>query len=229
MRLCILETGKPADEMFPRFGRYGGKFARWLSPAMPDATFDPVAVIDGEPLPDVSDYDGYVITGSRHGAYDDIPWIAPLEAFLREARERAVPVAGICFGHQIMAQAYGGTVIKHPDGWVLGLEHYGEGDARRGAQAFHQDQVVALPDGVRHVCGSPRCAHGRLEYAFPALSVQYHPEFEAPYVSALLDRLGGVLMPKEQAEEARATLEMPNQREDLAREFAAFFAANSRG
>ena len=70
----------------------------------------------------IHDADGWLITGSRHGAYEDHPWIPPLEEFIRDAYAAQVPLVGICFGHQIIAQAMGGKVEKY-QGRLVGRPH----------------------------------------------------------------------------------------------------------
>ncbi len=72
---------------------------------------------------DAGAFDAFVITGSSAGVNDGLPWIGELAAFLRTARGRT-KLVGICFGHQIMAQAFGGAVEKAAQGWGLGLHRY---------------------------------------------------------------------------------------------------------
>ena len=67
--------------------------------------------------------DGYIVTGSPAGVYDDLPWIEPLKTFLVQAKGKA-KLVGICFGHQIMAEAFGGRVEKSDRGWGIGLHRY---------------------------------------------------------------------------------------------------------
>jgi GMP synthase-like glutamine amidotransferase len=93
-----------------------------------------------------------VITGSNAGVYDGLRWINDLMAFLRNARGSS-KLIGICFGHQAMAQALGGSVIKSPKGWGIGLHrselharpYWMDDDAAVAVPASHQDQVVTLP------------------------------------------------------------------------------------
>ncbi|WP_370156853.1 type 1 glutamine amidotransferase [Ferrovibrio sp.] len=138
-----------------------------------------------------------LLTGSRHGVYDDLPWIGPLKAFIRDAAAMQRPVVGVCFGHQIIAEALGGRVEKAAAGWRVGLETYttmldGNGAARSIAlPAFHQDQVVVPPPGAEIVAHSPACAHAALRYMqAPVLSLQFHPEFSRPYLADLIAVLG---------------------------------------
>src|SRR5690606_29335884 len=114
MRIGILKTGQPPGEIRAEHGDYDDMFQRLLAGRGFDFTSYHVEAMD---LPaSVHDADGWLITGSRHGVYEDHPFIAPLEDFIRRAMAEHVPLVGICFGHQIIAQALGGQVGKHPAG-----------------------------------------------------------------------------------------------------------------
>ena len=75
-------------------------------------------------LPDPAGLEAILLTGSPAGVYDDLDWIAPLERFVRAAYHAKIPMAGICFGHQLIAQALGGTVRKSEKGWGIGRHVY---------------------------------------------------------------------------------------------------------
>ena len=94
---------------------------------------------------DARDADGWLISGSRHGAYEDLPFIAPLETFIREVFSAKIPLIGICFGHQIIAQALGGTVEKFAGGWSVGATEYQLDGEQVMLNAWHHDQVTSLP------------------------------------------------------------------------------------
>lgn len=199
-------------------------FRSWLSPSFPEAEWTSIPVHSGAELPAPEEFQGYLITGSRHGVYDELPWMPSLVEFIRQLKTAATPVAGICFGHQIMAHAHGARVEKSKLGWVLGAESYGD----HTAFAMHQDQVLEIPPGAAKVTGSPRCDFARIEYDFPALSVQYHPEFSAAFMESLLDLYDtGEIHPK-LIEEARATLGNQTHVEHIADEFARFFRSHKR-
>jgi GMP synthase-like glutamine amidotransferase len=147
--------------------------------------------VNGETLPAPEAMDAWLLTGSRHGVYDDLPWIAPLMDFIRRAAATKRPVVGVCFGHQILAEALGGRVEKAAIGWRVGLEQYTTslgGETQTVAMpAFHQDQVVMQPPGSEVVASSPACAYAALRYTdAPILSVQFHPEFSRPYLADLI-------------------------------------------
>lgn len=210
LNLCIIENGLVPEDLRDEFPSYPAMIERWLRPALPEARFTHVSPVQGEPLPAPEAFDGYLLTGSRHSAYEKAPWMLELITFLQQLREQGRPVFGICFGHQIMADAYGGRTAKAEQGWGVGAQpyRYVDTDLQDGAALiFHQDQVVDLPAEAWVVGGSEHCPNGALAYRFPALSVQYHPEFSPAYVAALARRYGGERIPAELAEQALASLE----------------------
>ena len=154
-RVTIIETGLVSPKNRERHGSYPQMFERMIGAADATVTFDTVSIPGGEPLPDVEGLEAILITGSPAGVYDPLDWIAPLEAFVRTAHDRKVPMVGVCFGHQLIAQALGGTVRKSEKGWGLGRHVYdvapGNGviDGTRIALACsHQDQVITPPAGA---------------------------------------------------------------------------------
>lgn len=137
----------------------------------------------------------WLIPGSRHGVYDDLPWIDPLKNFIREATKLKRPIAGVCFGHQIIAEALGGRVEKASVGFRIGLERYETSlDHAAGSvtmPAFHQDQIVVPPPHAEVVARTEACPYAALRYKdAPVFSVQFHPEFSRAYLSDLIDCMG---------------------------------------
>ena len=158
MKLAILETGTPPAQLVARFGRYPEMFRRLLGDGFDYASFDVPA---GE-LPAVpGGHDAYLITGSPAGVYDPLPWIGELAAFLRAA-DRSTKLVGICFGHQLLAEAFGGHVEKAEKGWGVGLHSYPivrrepwmDAVQSVSVPASHQDQVVLQPPNTEILASS---------------------------------------------------------------------------
>jgi len=191
MKLAILETGYPPGDLGERFGDYPAMLSRLLGDGFESETFDVQA---GE-LPDPNDHDAVLITGSPAGVYEDLPWIAPLMNFIRVAKESRM--VGICFGHQVMAEALGGHVVKSDKGWGAGLHHYAikhaepwlDGEGSIAIPASHQDQVVEQPPHTEVVAASDFTPFAALAWTDrPAISFQFHPEFSPEFAKALIEK-----------------------------------------
>ena len=124
MHIGILETGRPPEELAGRHASYPGMFEAMLKAVAPEATFSAHAAIDGDVPTDPASADAWLITGSRHGVYDRLPWMEPLNDLIRSAYAKRIPLVGICFGHQAIADALGGEVVKSDKGWGLGVHEY---------------------------------------------------------------------------------------------------------
>ena len=201
MRIGILKTGQSPEVIRGALGDYDQMFERLLGGRGFD--FDSYHVEAMQFPPDVHAADGWLITGSRHGVYEDHPFIPPLEDFIRAAYAAGVPVVGICFGHQIIAQALGGRVEKHKGGWAVGAQDYDFAGQTVTLNAWHQDQVVTAPEGAEVVATSPFCANASLLYGNRAYSVQAHPEFPDAFIDGLIEHRGGSV-PEPLIEAARA-------------------------
>jgi len=194
-RLGVLICGHPPESMQPTFGRFDTQFSNLLGPEEFD--YQAFAVVDNEFPGSIHDADAWVISGSKHGVYEDHAWIPPLETLIRDIYKARIPMAGICFGHQIMAQALGGKVEKFSGGWAAGTQHYELDPALElgnvTLNAWHQDQVVALPDGARSLGSSNTCQFAAISYNEHTVSIQPHPEFTNVYISGLLEKRGSSL------------------------------------
>ncbi|KAK9473172.1 class I glutamine amidotransferase-like protein [Dipodascopsis tothii] len=149
--------------------------------------------------PDPAAIDGVLITGSRADAHADDDWILHLLDYVRELATNPanahVRIVGICFGHQIVARALGGSVVKNPLGWELSattLELSPAGQALFPAAAgglvlheMHQDHVDRAPPGVDVIASSPTSPVQGLYRADKLLTFQGHPEFSGDVTESL--------------------------------------------
>ncbi len=195
VRIAILNL----TDLPPEIGggeNVGRMIRAWLAPAMPEAALDVIEVATGAAVPDAQDFDGFVLSGSEKGVYDAPPWMAPLRRMLRDARGRETPMFGICFGHQIMADTFGGKAELRDLGEVVGARRFEIEGTCVDVHVWHQDQVTKVPPGATVLGGAPYCPVGVLAYEFPALSVQFHPEYSARFLSgAVRDSEGGAQTP----------------------------------
>jgi GMP synthase-like glutamine amidotransferase len=216
MKVAILETGYPPGNLSEQFGDYPGMFAELLGPGFEVESFD----VQAGHLPDPVAHRAYLITGSPAGVYDPLPWIEPLQQFIRSAD--CARMVGICFGHQVMAEALGGHVEKSDKGWGAGLHRYSvirsepwiDSAGTIAIPASHQDQVVVQPPDTEVVAASDFTPFAGLAWTDrPAISFQFHPEFSPAFAKALIEKRYDIVP---NPDGAIASLDAPNDNQRVA-------------
>ena len=197
MKIGILQCDEVRQSMREEFDDYPDMFCALLNEADSTLEFAIYRLIDGQFPTDLSECDAYLITGSRTGVYDECDWIPPAEGLVRSLIEAKIPVVGICFGHQLIAQAMGGRVVKSDKGWGQGLHSWeisktpwwmGEDSAGSFSMLVsHQDQVTELPAGADLIASSDFCSIAVFQLGEYALGFQGHPEFSKDYSRAIMD------------------------------------------
>ncbi len=141
----------------------------------------------------------YVITGSAANVPTREAWIVRAEAWLRDVVATGAPTFGICFGHQILAQALGGDVQRNPRGREIGtvsIERHARSDdeplfeglpARFEAQVTHIDSVVRLPPGAEPLAWSDREDYHAIRFNPTCYGVQFHPEMDADVIRSYVE------------------------------------------
>lgn len=223
MLIGILQTGLAPEGLSETSGDYPDMFARLL--AGHGFTFRTYRVVEGEFPAAVTDCDGWLITGSRHGAYEDHDWIPPLEEFIRKSYTAHVPMVGVCFGHQIIAQAMGGKVERYAKGWAVGATDYDFNGEKRTLNAWHRDQVTEKPENATVIASNDFCTNAALLYDDRLLTVQAHPEFRPDFVDGLMQTRGKGLVPESVMAAAAQRLSDPLNDQEIAGDIAAFFKA----
>jgi GMP synthase-like glutamine amidotransferase len=225
MKIGILQTGHAPDAMRPDTGDYADLFKQLLGDQ--GFEFETYDVVDMQFPENVLAADGWLLTGSKHGAYEDHPFIAPLETFIRDAYASGAPMVGICFGHQIIAQALGGKVEKFPGGWAVGRQTYDWQGDTVALNAWHQDQVTQRPPGADMVATNDFCENAALVYGDRVFTVQAHPEFENAFTNRLGDERGEGVVPAPLLTAARAAANMPIDNTRIADQMTRFFKTRS--
>lgn len=202
-RLGLLETDILDPDLAAEFGSYGRMFARYFDDLGGNLDYRHYQVQAGELPRDPGECDAYLITGSRAGVYDELDWLPPLRAWLRDFHAQGARILGICFGHQFIADTLGGRAEKSAKGWGVGVRTERVDTARWPAHLgtlaatlpatlsllySHQDQVTTPPSGAITLAGSDFCPHVALAIGGNILSLQGHPEFTRDYLRHLLAR-----------------------------------------
>ncbi len=214
MIIGILQADSVREEFQPAHGDYPRMFEELLGTAaestaaentVADIEFRHYNVELGDYPADIDECDGYVITGSKKSVYDDEPWIHVLSDFVTKLHEQKKKTVGICFGHQLVAQALGGKTEPADVGWGVGIHHYrmlaNEPYMDSQASGFglivsHKDQVTRLPEGAELLATSDFCPNAMFRMGEHILTFQGHPEFSKAYSKDLMEMRQDILAEK---------------------------------
>jgi GMP synthase (glutamine-hydrolysing) len=193
----ILRPGSTFPDMVERFGDYDAWFARALAPSgVRTVVHDVVA----EAPPDPASADGWLITGSRSSITEPEPWAERLLAWIREASDACAALFGVCYGHQAICAALGGSVARHPKGYEMGTVEVALTDAGREDPLFagfparflvhttHEDHVVDLPGDAVLLAGNDHSPVQAAAIGARIRSVQFHPEVTRPIADDFVAR-----------------------------------------
>jgi len=202
MKIGLLQCDDVAQDLQSAHGNYPQMFEDLLRAQVPDLEMVTYRVMDGEYPSDLAECAAYLTTGSKFGVNDGLAWIDALEEFVRQLWDQRIPLVGVCFGHQLMAKALGGTVGKSEKGWGVGVS-FNQVVARKGWMApwqekldlivSHQDQVVQLPAQAEVLVSSVFCPYYVVQYGGHFMSVQGHPEFCKSYSRDLMEMRKGAI------------------------------------
>lgn len=162
-----------------------------------------------------TEQDAWTTTGSRFSVYDPVDWIEGLGDLVREIAASGRRYFGVCFGHQMIAQALGGKVERSEAGWGVGVKTVEVEDPPRwlGVDRYrvlniHADQVVDLPPGGMVLGGNDHCRVSLMSLGDDIVGIQGHPEFQPAYVRAVIDRRRGEAIPVDVCDAALRSLEV---------------------
>ena len=229
MHIGLLEC----DEVTGRFAQVSGGYREMFAALLPEASFTYYRAHEGKLPASPGVCDAWLCTGSRYSAYDTMPWVGALAQFIRDLHASKKHFVGICFGHQMLAQALGGEVAKAEDGWgvgVLPMEIISSESWMQPPRAevliqhMHQDQVQRLPPGSVVLGRSAHCEIGMFRVGETMLGIEGHPEFTPAFAEALIlarrKSIGA-----EKTEAALRTVRQPSDGPLVGRWIAAFLRA----
>jgi len=198
-RVCLYVVGEPPAEVAADQGDFTAMFRR--AAATGEVDLVPWDGASGA-LPDLGAWDGVVITGSPASVTEPEPWMEAAIELIRQAHDRAVPLLGVCFGHQLIGAAFGGAVVVNPSGWEVStweieLAPAGRADPlfaglpdRFAANCVHRDAVdpatLAAGNGVTVLAGNPATPVQAIAAGPLVRGVQFHPEFDAAAIRGYL-------------------------------------------
>jgi GMP synthase (glutamine-hydrolysing) len=192
MRMMILAAGSTV----PAIAARRGDFDRWIRERTGDAWAGTWTVHDvrtAAPLPGPRDADAFIITGSSSSVTERAPWMLRAEELVRGIERAGAPLLGICFGHQMIAQALGGEVKKNPRGREIGtvrLQRIGDDPLFAGlprafdVNATHVDSVARLPPHAEVLATTALDSVSAFRVGPRVRAVQFHPEIDADVMRA---------------------------------------------
>ncbi|MGR5220305.1 type 1 glutamine amidotransferase [Vibrio parahaemolyticus] len=204
MKIGILTCGHVDSPLSDDHGQYADMIEASLYEVNNEFTFQNYDATKGE-LPHHDECHGFIITGSVHNAYDNDPWILALIEWIVSCEARRKPLVGICFGHQLVARALGGTVQKSDKGWGLGSYEVQITAQKKWMNlsvdtvrllVSHQDQVIIVPSGVKVIARNDFCPNFMLVRDNHLFTVQGHPEFSTSFTEKLVEKRKHLLSPE---------------------------------
>jgi len=202
MNVAIIQCDTIQNEFVAEFGNYTDMIKHMFASVGADLEYRTFDSQQGEYPHDLDAWDVYITTGSKAGAYQDMPWIKQLINFVQRLDKRQKKLIGICFGHQIIAIARQGQVEKSPKGWGVGVannrvfvhpEWMKEPADELNIIVSHQDQISRLPDDTRVIASSDFCPYFVVQWANHFLSIQGHPEWLPAYSRTLMNHRRQIL------------------------------------
>ena len=195
IKILFYKPGSTLDKVRKQYG----PTSKWLAEIYSNIAEIRTCRIDKGESADINKFDGLIVGGSSNSVYDKIDWIYRLQDILIEANHKKKYVLGICFGHQLIAQAFGGKVELNSKGWEVGS--YKVYLTRKGKQSAlfnkfnnnfvayesHQDVVTVLPSNAKELAYN-RMGNQSFKIKDNMFAVQFHPEFDSKIMHSYILR-----------------------------------------
>ncbi len=218
LRIGILECDHVDPDLRDTYGDYDEMIANLVHTQDNSIEFSVYDLIAEQFPVDLNACDAYIITGSRFGVYEDLPWINKAKDLVKKLHKDNIPTVGICFGHQLIAESLGGKVVKAEDKgrglgvqtWYINSQAQWMSDSSidpLSLNACHQDQVIQLPADSELLLSSNFCPIAGFQKD-NMLGIQGHPEFDTEYTDYLFNKHKGTLN-KEAAKKSKDSFKIP--------------------
>ena len=218
MNICILHIGVSNNQLKKKHKSSPVRFQNLLAPFLPNAKWSTIHCLE-ETLPNnAGKFDAYLITGGKYSVFENFAWQNNLLSFIQKIYSANIPLLGVCYGHQAIAQALGGKVERHKAGWSAGTTSLNIINKPKwlnaiseeiNLYAMHQDQVTKLPINATRFLSNDFCKNSGFYIENRILAIQQHPEFTEALCRDLIiqrkDRIGSFY------NAALRSLEIPNQ------------------
>tara|TARA_B100000214_G_C23905558_1_gene598679 strand:+ start:35 stop:736 length:702 start_codon:yes stop_codon:yes gene_type:complete len=196
MKIGILNADTVELPGATEFGQYPEMFSKIFLAIDPTIRFETYEVQFDHYPKEINECDAYLITGSKASAYEEISWIIKLKEFIQTLNQNKKKLIGICFGHQIVAEALGGSVKNSSKGWHVGVDsislfkkefEFGYEGRQFNLIFSHQDEVVKLPESAKLIAGSIICPNGMYIIEDHILCTQGHIELQKDFAKLIYD------------------------------------------
>ena len=198
--LLIIRTGSSYDDL-PKLCQTRGDEVEWFSETanIPLEQIKTVSVYLGEALPNPEDVQAIIITGSIDMVTERLDWSERTATWIKDAVTKQVPILGVCFGHQLLAHAFGGEIGDNPNGAEFGTITVNKSASAStdklfkdlpdslNVQAFHFESILNLPEHAVVLASNDMDKHHAYRFGDNAWGVQFHPEFDQEIMDHAID------------------------------------------